>query len=151
MVANNTAYRTLFEGQELADRKTLDLSVIVPTRNEAGNVEVLLERIRNAFSGGSFTGSAVEVIFVDDSTDETPDVVETAARQYPELHVRLIHRPAEQRADGLGGAVVKGLAAALSPYACVMDADLQHPPEMVPLLLRAAREKQADLVVATRR
>ncbi len=151
MVANNTAYRSLFGKQDLSDNKALDLSVIVPTRNEAGNVELLLERIRNAFSGTSFAGSAIEVIFVDDSTDETPDVVQAAAQQFPDLRVRLIHRPAEQRTDGLGGAVVAGLTAALSPYACVMDADLQHPPEMVPLLLRTAKERQADLVVATRR
>ena len=151
MNANNAATRTLFGNQEWVGQKNLDLSVIVPTRNEAGNIELLLERIQNAFSGASFSGSSIEVIFVDDSTDNTPQVVESAAQHFPNLHVQLIHRAADQRTDGLGGAVVAGLAAALSPYACVMDADLQHPPEMVPLLLRTAKEKKADLVVATRR
>jgi putative flippase GtrA len=65
--------------------------------------------------------------------------------------VRLMHRPLAERTGGLGGAVALGLAAAQSKYACVMDADLQHPPEMIPLLLRTAKERQADLVVATRR
>jgi putative flippase GtrA len=129
----------------------MNLSVIVPTRNEAGNVEVLLTRIENAFAGSSFSSSSLEVIFVDDSTDNTPQTVEMAARRFPELNVRLIHRPPEKRGDGLGGAVTLGLAAAKSKYACVMDGDLQHPPEMIPLLLRTAQERQADLVVATRR
>ena len=129
----------------------LDVSVIVPTRNEAGNVELLLARIQNAFSGESFSGSHIEVIFVDDSTDNTPETVRAVARRFSDLNVRLIHREPEQRKDGLGGAVIAGLKAAGSDYACVMDGDLQHPPEMVPLLLRTAKEKQADLVVATRR
>jgi len=122
------------------------LSVIVPTRNEAGNIEALLARIENVFKD-----TCVEVIFVDDSTDDTPQVVEAAKEHFPALQVRLIHRPPEQRTDGLGGAVVAGLNAAQSKYACVMDGDLQHPPELVPVLLKTATEKRADLVVATRR
>ena len=124
----------------------LTLSVIVPTRNEAGNVELLLTSLKHAFEG-----EFIEVIFVDDSTDETPQAVEAAAKNYPALNVRLIHRLPEQRIGGLGGAVVMGLNAAQSEYACVMDGDLQHPPELVPVLLRTAIEKRADLVVATRR
>ncbi len=124
----------------------LALSVVVPTRNEAGNVEMLLVSIEKAFAG-----QPLEVIFVDDSTDNTPQVVERAALQFPGLNVRLIHRPPEQRVDGLGGAVVAGLRAARAEFACVMDGDLQHPPELLPMLLKTAREKQADLVVATRR
>ena len=122
------------------------ISVVVPTRNEAGNIEFLLDRLENAF-----VGSHIEIIFVDDSTDETPQVIEAAAKRFPALAVRLIHRPPEQRADGLGGAVVAGLTAAQSTYACVMDGDLQHPPEVVPVMLKTAVDKTADLVVATRR
>ena len=106
------------------------LSVIVPTRNEAGNIELLLTSLKHAFAD-----EFIEVIFVDDSTDETPQVVEAAAKNYPTLNVRLIHRLPEQRVGGLGGAVVMGLNAAQSEYACVMDGDLQHPPELVPVLL----------------
>lgn len=127
-------------------RNEMALSVIVPTRNEAGNVSMLLTGINKAFAG-----TPVEVIFVDDSTDDTPQVVEAAIAQFPELNVRLIHRPAGQRTGGLGGAVVKGLKAAQSEYACVMDGDLQHPPELLPVLLKKAHDKQVDMVVATRR
>jgi dolichol-phosphate mannosyltransferase len=107
---------------------------------------MLLTYLKNAFGD-----TALEVIFVDDSTDETPQVVEAAVKHFPALNVRLIHRPPEQRIGGLGGAVVTGLTAARSEYACVMDGDLQHPPELVPVLLKTAIEKQADMVVATRR
>lgn len=124
----------------------LALSVIVPTRNEAGNIEMLLASINKAIAG-----TPVEVIFVDDSTDDTPQVVEVASGHYPELNVRLFHRPAGQRTGGLGGAVVMGLKAAQSEYACVMDGDLQHPPELLPVMLKTAYDKQVDLVVATRR
>ncbi len=122
------------------------LSVIVPTRNEAGNVEMLLNRIQNALDG-----VPVEVLFVDDSTDETPQVVAQKAELFPAMSVRLIHRAPEQRIGGLGGAVVLGLQNVHSEYACVMDGDLQHPPELLPVLLKTAHEKKVDLVVATRR
>ncbi len=132
---------------EINSNKTdLALSVIVPTRNEAGNVERLLAGINKAFAG-----MPIEVIFVDDSTDETPQVVNAAAEKFPELNVRLFHRPAGQRNGGLGGAVVTGLKAVRSEYACVMDGDLQHPPELLPVLLKTAQDNQVDLVVATRR
>ncbi len=151
MSSNSLSYTGVLTQPRSVDQHEPDLSVIVPTRNEAGNIDILLTRIGNAFSGSTFRSSSLEVIFVDDSTDNTPAAVEAAAKRFPDLNVRLIHRPPEQRADGLGGAVTVGLSAARSQYACVMDGDLQHPPEMIPLLYRTATEKQADLVVATRR
>ncbi len=151
MSSNSLSYSGVLTQPRRLDQHGLDLSVIVPTRNEAGNIDILLTRISNAFSGPSFAGASLEVIFVDDSTDNTPQTIEAAAKRFPSLNVHLIHRPSEQRTDGLGGAVTVGLAAARSEYACVMDGDLQHPPEMIPLLYRTATEKRADLVVATRR
>ncbi len=131
-----------------ADKKAsgFALSIVVPTRNEAGNIEMLLDRIDRVLS--SFH---VEVLFIDDSTDETPQVIAQKAAYFPDLSVRLIHRSPEQRTGGLGGAVVLGLKNVQSEYACVMDGDLQHPPELLPVLLNTALEKGADLVVATRR
>ena len=66
------------------------------------------------------------------------------------LEVRVVHRPPEQRADGLGGAVVEGIRAASGEWVCVMDADLQHPPEIIPQLLQRARADRVDLVIASR-
>lgn len=131
---------------EKSDQDAMALSVIVPTRNEAGNVKNLLSSLEAALDH-----MPAEVIFVDDSTDDTPRVVQSAVANFPTLHVRLIHRPPEQRTGGLGGAVMLGLQLARAEYACVMDGDLQHPPAMVPVLLRTAQEKNADIVIATRR
>jgi dolichol-phosphate mannosyltransferase len=140
LISNN-----LIETQTTS-KKQLELSVIVPTRNEAKNIERLLAGIQEAVMDRS-----VEVIFVDDSTDDTPQVVENSIDQFPGLHVSLIHRQLHERIGGLGGAVIAGLRKAQSQYACVMDGDLQHPPEMLPVLLQTAQNKKADLVVATRR
>ena len=122
---------------------TVELTVIVPTRNEAGNVGPLLDRLGEALDGHSF-----EVLFVDDSTDATPQIItaETAVRPFP---VRVIARPPARR-NGLSGAVVEGMAAASGRWLCVIDADLQHPPELIPRLLAQANRTAADIVVASR-
>jgi putative flippase GtrA len=118
--------------------------VVVPSRNEAESVGELIAELEPALAG-----AAAEVIFVDDSDDETPARVEEQAR-LSELPVKLLHREPHERSGGLGGAVVAGLNHARGAWVCVMDADLQHPPEIVPLLLQAAEGDEHDLVVATR-
>lgn len=120
------------------------LSVIVPTFNEQDNVAELVRRL-----GVALDGHGAEVIFVDDSTDETPQVITQVAHTAP-LPVRLIHRPAGQRDGGLGGAVLVGLRASTAPWCVVMDGDLQHPPELVPALVARGIEEGADVVVASR-
>jgi glycosyltransferase involved in cell wall biosynthesis len=121
------------------------LTILVPTRNEAENVEPLLGRLSATVEPGTV------VLFVDDSDDDTPHVIQ-AARQhgFGSLAIRLLHRSGAQRTGGLGGAVLAGLERTETPWLCVMDGDLQHPPEVVPRLLEAARTAQADLVVASR-
>src|SRR6185312_5327683 len=78
-------------------------TVIVPTRNEAGNVETLLRRLKAGIGD-----AAAEVLFVDDSDDSTPQAIESAARTVG-LPVRLLHRPAGRRQGGLSSAVTAGL------------------------------------------
>ena len=125
-------------------RPVYDLSMVIPTRNEAGNIEPLLMRIHQAVKG-----IAVEVVFVDDSTDETPAVIGKLQEWFP-LPIKLIHRPKEERKNGLGGAVVEGFKATQGTWMGVMDADLQHPPEMIPSLLRHAQKSGSDVVVGSR-
>jgi dolichol-phosphate mannosyltransferase len=120
------------------------LTVIVPTRNEAGNIEALVARLDEALGS-----TETEILFVDDSDDDTPEVVERVAGESSRV-IRLIHRGCGARRGGLGGAVVAGLRAARAEWVCVMDADLQHPPELVPELFRRARAESRDLVVASR-
>ncbi len=120
------------------------LSIVVPTRNEAGNVEVLVNRLEEALSG-----TPLEIIFVDDSDDNTVAAIELA-QQRAQCDVAFIHREPGQRHQGLGGAVVAGMRIARAPWICVMDGDLQHPPEVVPFLLQAAQSKKRDLIVGSR-
>jgi glycosyltransferase involved in cell wall biosynthesis len=121
-----------------------DLTIVVPTRNEAGNVAPLVERLDSLLGD-----EAVEIIFADDSDDGTPHAVRDVA-QASRHHVRLLHRPPEERGDGLGGAVLAAMRIARAPWVCVMDGDLQHPPELIPTMLGEAAAKNADLVVASR-
>jgi dolichol-phosphate mannosyltransferase len=125
------------------------LSVVVPTRNEAGNVAPLVERLRRALDG-----VAAELCFVDDSDDDTPALLERLSRESADpgtsaVAVRCLFRQGPERAGGLSTAVVAGLRMAGGRYVCVMDADLQHPPETIPAMLAEA-ERGADLVVASR-
>jgi len=147
-IEQETAFLAQEDGKHLGALKFRpkkpELSVIVPTRNESENIEPLVERL-----GAATSGIRTEIIFVDDSDDTTPATVREVARRAA-CRVKLIHRPPTERAGGLGGAVVEGLRAAQAPFACVMDGDLQHPPEIVPQLFRAARSNDADLVVASR-
>lgn len=117
------------------------MSVIVPTLNEADNLPELLRRASAALRGREW-----EMIIVDDgSTDGTVDVCRGLAAAYPvTVHVRI------HPADGLSGAVVHGMSLAAGELVAVMDADLQHPPEGLPVLVRPLETGEADFVIGSR-
>jgi len=119
-----------------------EVTVIVPTYNERDNVAELVARTAAALDGRD-----AEILFVDDSTDDTALEVERVAADAP-LPVRVIHR--DDNTGGLGGAVVAGLRAAASDVCIVMDGDLQHPPELLPVLLDRHDGGGADVVAASR-
>lgn len=127
---------------ELPARTALRQTVVVPTFNERDNIATLLERLTAALPAGE-----TEIVFVDDSTDDTPEVIAEAARGCP-IPVTVHHR--EDGAGGLGGAVVEGMRLARGEWIVVMDADLQHPPEIVPDLIAAGTRDGADLVIGSR-
>ncbi|MFS0866177.1 glycosyltransferase [Microbacterium sp. 179-B 1A2 NHS] len=120
----------------------MDLSIIVPTFNEGPNVDELLRRIGTALDGRVF-----EVVFVDDSTDDTAAIIAAAASRFP-FPVRVLHR--DVATAGLGGAVVEGFRAATSRWCLVMDGDLQHPPEDIPRMIERAERGDVDIVIASR-
>jgi dolichol-phosphate mannosyltransferase len=120
------------------------LSVIIPTRNEAGNIDALLERLATVV-----VDIDAEVLFVDDSDDRTPNVIADASTWF-HSPIRLIHRSPGDRTGGLGGAVLEGIRQARGTYVVVMDGDLQHPPETITDLLDQATARALDLVVASR-
>jgi len=116
------------------------LSIIVPTYNEAENIGELIERIETSLKGLDF-----EVIVVDDSSpDGTAEIAEELGRAY--RNVKVIKRP---RKMGLASAALEGMREAKYRLIAVMDADLQHPPELLPKLLERAKEGY-DIVIASR-
>ncbi len=115
------------------------ISVIIPTYNERDNLEELIRRIDEALAGAEY-----EVIVVDDnSPDGTAEVAKALSSSYP---VRVKVRPGKM---GLSSAVVEGLELARGDVIAVMDADLQHPPELLPELYRRI-EKGCDIAIASR-
>jgi dolichol-phosphate mannosyltransferase len=117
-----------------------ELSIVVPTRNENGNVPLLVLQLSRAL--GSLRW---EVIFVDDdSSDGTAATARSLARRDP--RVRCLRRIGRR---GLSGAVIEGMLAASAPAIAVMDADLQHDEKCLPQMLQHLRAG-ADLVVGSR-
>src|SRR5918995_4734380 len=121
------------------------LTLVIPTRNEAENVPRLVRELGEALAGVDY-----RVVFVDDSTDETPAVIRDLSEE--DGRISLIHRASAEQDGGLSTAVAAGMDAVAneSEYTCVMDADPQHPPEKVRELLEKARSTGADAVVASR-
>ena len=121
-----------------------EVTVIVPTRNESPNVAPLVAQVAAALAGRS-----AEILFVDDSDDDTPAAIARVAETAP-LPVRVLHRARDERSGGLGGAVVRGLELAAADVCIVMDGDLQHPPALLPRLLERYERGGVDVVSASR-
>lgn len=115
------------------------ISIVVPSYNEKDNVVSLVNQIDEALVGIDH-----EIIFVDDSTDDTPAVIESVMKE--KSHVRLKHRDTEK---GLATAVILGFNMAEGDYLAVMDADLQHPPAILRSMY-AAMETGADFCIPSR-
>lgn len=115
------------------------ISLIVPTRDEEETIAAFCARLAAVLGQSGW-----EAVFVDDSRDSTPRVLAGLADADPRF--RLLHR---ERPTGLATAVLEGFAQTKGQVICVMDADLQHPPELVPALV-AAVQGGADLAVASR-
>ncbi|MFI7547813.1 glycosyltransferase [Actinoplanes sp. NPDC049599] len=141
---SGTPYRVTMAGAigKVQVATSLRQTIVIPTFNERENIAALLERLVAVLPE-----SDTELVFVDDSTDDTPEVIRAAALTCP-IPITVHHR--EHSVGGLGGAVVEGMRLARGAWIVVMDADLQHPPEIVPDLIAAGLRDGADLVVGTR-
>lgn len=119
----------------------VELSIVLPTFKERGNVAELVRRLDTALAGIGW-----EAIFVDDdSPDGTADVAkEIAAR---DGRVRCLRRVGRR---GLAGACIEGILSSAAPFVAVMDADLQHDETILPAMLATLRGGAADLVAASR-
>lgn len=115
------------------------ISVVIPTYNEKDNIVHLVERLDRTFADREY-----EILLVDDnSQDGTVNIASELAAKYP---VKVLVRLSER---GLATAVLHGFKYAQGNIIAVMDADLQHPPEVNAALLKAV-ENGADMAVASR-
>jgi glycosyltransferase involved in cell wall biosynthesis len=123
--------------------ETLDVSVLVPAKDEADNLPEFLQRCSQALSSAGFS---FEVIVVNDgSRDATDRVLRELGRQYPFLSV-VTHRRQRGIADSLrsAGDVAHGDVFVFYP------ADLQYVPEDIPALVAPILEGRADIVTGTK-
>jgi len=119
----------------------LSVSVIIPCRNERGNIEDAVMRIPQM-------GRETEIIFVDgNSTDGTPEEIESQIKKHPQRNIRL-HR--QGSGVGKGDAVRKGFTAAKGDVLAIQDADLTAPPEDLPKFFRALRDGKGEFINGSR-
>jgi dolichol-phosphate mannosyltransferase len=121
---------------------TPSLSIVVPTYNERARLGELVAAVFDVFARHDIDG---ELVIVD---DHSPDGTGALADELATRHrIRVVHRSGKL---GLGTAVVDGFRTASGDVLGVMDADLSHPPEAIPRLLRALDEHHADVAIASR-
>ncbi len=121
-------------------QRSPELSVIVPTLNEAPNVELMVSALAASLETVDW-----EVIFVDDdSVDGTTNTVRLVALR--DRRVRCIRRVGRR---GLAGAAIEGMLSSSAPVIAVMDGDLQHDTSLLPEMLHRVRAGD-DLVIASR-
>lgn len=120
----------------------MDVSIIIPTYQEAENLRVLVPRVADVLDKARLRG---EIIVVDDnSPDGTREACEALAAEYP---LQLLVRENER---GLSSAVIHGMNTARGEILLVMDADLSHPPEKIPELVEALSSEGAEFVIGSR-
>jgi hypothetical protein len=122
------------------ERREGSVTVLVPTRNERGNIRAALDRLPEL-------GTHTEVIFVDGhSTDGTMEEIEAQARAHPDLDIRWY----TQDGRGKGDAVRKGFGLAKGDYLMILDADLTVPPEELPKFYEAIVTGRGEFINGTR-
>jgi dolichol-phosphate mannosyltransferase len=118
------------------------LALTIPTLREAENIHRLLDHVRSVLDPLNIP---YEILVVDDdSRDGTEEIVSEISREDP--RVRILVRKGQR---GLSGAILHGWQNTDAAILGVMDADLQHPPELLPKLI-AAMYSGRDLVIGSR-
>lgn len=117
------------------------VSIVVPARNEAGNINSIVERIPKM-------GPNDEIIFVEgNSTDDTWQAIKDAQLKYGSERRIVI---AQQEGKGKGDAVRKGFSLATQDILMILDADMTVPPEDLPKFYRAIKEDKGEFINGTR-
>lgn len=118
--------------------EAVDVSVVIPTYNEEGNIERLINALSKALKNYRF-----EIVVVDDSSkDKTPQIIDGYAKKGVVFAVHRID------VRGIFSAILDGIKVARGKNILIMDADFSHPPEMVAELMKCA--DNYDLVSGSR-
>lgn len=115
------------------------VSIVLPTFKEKENIRILFNEIRNKVYVNTY-----EIIIVDDNS---PDKTWAEALNYIDTNDIVIRRI---NMKGLSSAIVDGVLLSLGDYAVVMDADLQHPPEVINTMVKKLAEENYDIVIGSR-
>ncbi len=118
----------------------LTTSVLIPARNEAGNIEEILQRTPEL-------GPNMELIFVEgNSTDNTWEEIQRVAAAYPEKNIKILQQPGK----GKGDAVRAGYAIATGDILMILDADMTMPPEELPKFYKILATNTAEFANGVR-
>jgi len=126
--------------EEVAAKK-YSTSVLIPARNESGNIENAILRLPKF-------GKHVEIIFVEgNSTDDTWDKIQEIQEKYKETHdIKILQQPGK----GKGDAVRAGYDIASGDILMILDADLTVPPEQIPKFYNAIAQNKGGFINGTR-
>jgi SAM-dependent methyltransferase len=120
--------------------KDLSVSVIIPARNEAGNIRAAIERTPQM-------GSSTEIVFVEgNSQDDTWETIQACIKEYPDRTIRAFQQPGK----GKGDAMRLGYKEAQGELLMILDADLTVPPEDLPKFYQAVASGQAEFANGVR-
>ncbi|MBG86122.1 MAG: glycosyl transferase [Verrucomicrobiales bacterium] len=125
---------------DLQTERELSCTVVIPARNEAGNIEDAVKRTPEL-------GKGTEIIFIEGhSTDNTWEEVQRVAKAYPDRNIKTM----QQTTKGKGGAVREAFAVATGDVLFILDADLTMPPEELPKFYELVRNGCADFANGVR-
>lgn len=121
-------------------RRKKTVSVVIPARNEAGNISEILERFPQI-------GASTEIIFVEGgSSDDTPEAIKEAVNRNPHLDIKSYR----QEGTGKGDAVRLGFSRATGEVLMILDADMTVPPEDLPRFYQALAEGKGEFINGVR-
>ncbi len=125
---------------QLSARPHFRCSVVIPARNESGNIEPAVQRTAEM-------GLGTEIIFIEGgSSDDTWDEIHRVAKKYPQRDIKIL----KQKGKGKGSAVREAFAVATGDILFILDADLTMPPEELPKFYEIARSGTAEFVNGVR-
>lgn len=120
-----------------------DITIVVPTLNEVENVTPLTKRIHKSMDDADIS---YELLFIDDHSDDgTIEKIQILSRKYP------ISLQLKQGKRGKAQSIIQGFNASKTKLVCMIDADLQYPPEDIPKMVKKLVRNNADVALSQRR